>query len=135
MRSRLYTKMYDGESIDLFKLVGAARDCNPIAAVDKICGKNEYSKGLLQKMLMNATFSGNASLMLGTIDCLGLYGNRLALLHHALGSPDYSTFAMMLDHLLAENKKNVETLQDEVIACKTEDDFKAFVEKYNMAAY
>lgn len=135
MKSRLYTKLYDGETIDLFKLVGAARDCDPITAINKICGKDDYSKSVLQKMLMQTAFGVNASLVLCTVDCLGLYGNRLALLHRALGNPDYGAFFTALDHLIAENKKNVDALQNEVIACKTEDDFRAFVEKHNMAAH
>ena len=105
----------------------------PKEMIMKICGKSEESLKILDE-ISHGLGTGWSDIRTACeffvrVDRLGLWNNRAALLREALGNPTVPMYALML-YSLYEQFTERKFRQDDIIACKTVDDFKAFVAEH-----
>lgn len=100
---------------------------NPVQMIYKIAepGKHDYSTSILSKCLMSlGPYDGE--IFIRIIDHLGLWNNRVYMLYRAAGCKNYDEFAKLAIDL-HEDLITEKFTQDDIIKCKSEEDFKQFL--------
>lgn len=100
---------------------------SPVQMIYKIAepGKHDYSTSILSKCLMGfGPYDGE--IFIRIIDRLGLWNNRVYMLYRAAGCKTYEAFAELAIDLHA-NLRTEKFTQDDIIKCKSEEDFKQFL--------
>ena len=103
---------------------------NPVAMMHKIAesGKHDYSVSILSKCLIGfGPYDGETFIRI--VDHLGLWNNRAHMLYMAAGCKTYEDFAKLVIDLHA-GLRTGRFEQNDIIKCKSEDDFKEFLEKF-----
>lgn len=100
---------------------------NPVQMINKIAvpGKNDYSTSILSKCLMGfGPYDGE--IFIRFIDHLGLWNDRVYMLYRAAECKTYDEFVELAIDLHGGLRTEKFT-QDDIIKCKSEEDFKQFL--------